>query len=121
MQERRKHRRLPVSYYLQVTDGRTQEIVGHLLDITPRGIMIDAKAPLPIGKNYHLRVETTADISDTSFIEFIARGVWCKPDAIEPYLYDIGLEIMNITPHDASIIRRIMESYGLGGGSTKLL
>ena len=116
MQERRRQRRQPVSYYMQISDGRTQEIMGHLLDITPRGMMIDSKVPLPAGRTYHLRVETTADISDTSFIEFIARGIWCRPDTMEPYLYDIGLEIMNITPHDAGVIRRIMASYGISSG-----
>jgi hypothetical protein len=120
MQERRKLKRQPVSYYMQITDGRTQEIVGHLLDITPRGMMIDSRTPLPAGRSYHLRVETTADVSDTSHIEFIARGVWCKRDAIEPYLYDIGLEITNITPHDAAVIRRIMETYGIGSRSRSM-
>jgi Tfp pilus assembly protein PilZ len=112
MPERRKHKRRPVSYYVQVADALTQRSIGHLLDITPKGMMIDSKQPFPIGKDYHLRLEMNADISDTGFIDFIARCIWCNPDSMEPNLFDIGLEIVNISPHDAKIVQLIAEKYG---------
>ena len=45
------------------------------------------------------------------YIKFTARTKWCLPDVVEPYLYDIGFSITDITPHDAEIIRQIAEKY----------
>jgi len=55
-------------------------------------------------------------VSDKTFINFVARSKWCKPDVIEPYLFDVGFKIMNINPQDAEIIRRIAEKYASQDG-----
>lgn len=112
MQERRKHRRRPVSYYIQVMDAKTQQTLGHLMDITARGLMIDSKQPFPIGKQFYLRLNTAAEISNIGFVEFTARSRWCRSDVIEPRLYDIGFEIVNIAPHHAEGVRHMVERYG---------
>jgi hypothetical protein len=51
------------------------------------------------------------DVADKNYIKFTARTKWCLPDVVEPYLYDVGFSIIDITPHDAEIIRQIAEKY----------
>jgi hypothetical protein len=112
MQERRRSKRRNMSYYMPVLDPRSEEILGHLVDITHQGIMMDSKKVFPLNKDFKLRLNVTADVADKSSIDFIARSKWCKPDTIEPYLYDIGFEIIKISNEDAGVVKRIVEKYG---------
>jgi hypothetical protein len=99
-----------------VLDATTQETIGHLVDITPKGLLIDCQKPLPLEKDYRLRLETMPDVADKTYIIFTARTKWCLPDVIEPYLYDIGFSIVDIAPHDAEIVQRIAEKYAAQDG-----
>ncbi len=118
MQERRKLKRRNLSYYMPVIDPITDEIIGHLVDISPKGLMMDTQKVLPSEKDFKLRLNVTADVADKEYIEFIARSKWCQPDSIEPYLYDIGFEIVRISSQDAQVIERIVEKYGSQSAST---
>ena len=97
-------------------EANTQETIGHLVDITPKGFLMDCPKPLPLEKVYRLRLETMPDVADKAYITFTARSKWCLPDIVEPYLYDIGFSIVNIAPHDAEIVQRITEKYAAQDG-----
>lgn len=109
--ERRKLKRRSLSYYLLVMDANTREMVGHLVDITPLGLMMDSQKSLPLENDFRLLLDTMPDVADKNYIKFTARTKWCLPDAVEPYLFDIGFSIIDIAPHDAEIIRQISEKY----------
>jgi hypothetical protein len=114
IQERRKSKRRSLTYYMLVMDANTREMLGHLVDITPLGLMMDCQKPLALETDYRLRLDTMPDVADKDFIKFTARTKWCLPDAIEPYLFDIGLSIIDIAQHDAEIIKKIAEKYAAG-------
>lgn len=116
LQDRRRYKRKSLSYYMLIADANTQETVGHLVDLTPDGFMMDCPKAIPVERDYHLRLDTMPDVADKPFITFVARSKWCKPDSIEPYLFDVGFKIVNINPHDADIIRRIAEKYAAQDG-----
>ena len=111
VKDRRKIKRRSLAYYMLVMDADTHETVGHLIDITPIGFLMDCPNPLPLEKDFRFRLDTMPDIADKSFITFSARSKWRQPDVIEPYLFDIGFCITDIMPHDAAIIKRIAEKY----------
>ena len=110
-QERRKHERHNLSYYLTVLDEKTQRVTGHLVDISTLGMMIDCKEPLPTGMDLKLRLELTESIADKAFVPFTARVKWCRVDPIQPFLYNAGLEIVNIDAVDMKIIQSIADKY----------
>jgi len=68
--------------------------------------------PLPLQKDFYLRLELTPDLADRPFIIFIARTKWCKIDEIEPNLYHVGFEIAEIMPDDKEIFLRVLAKYG---------
>jgi PilZ domain. len=111
VQERRKSKRRSLTYYMLVLDANSREMLGHLVDITPLGLMMDSQKALPLERDYRLRLDTMPDVADKNYIKFTARTKWCLPDVVEPYLYDVGFSIIDITPHDAEIIRQIAEKY----------
>jgi hypothetical protein len=111
-QERRKSNRLNVSYYLPVQDSDSGQVIGHLVDISPLGLMIDCKEPLPTGLVYNLRLDLVGDLAEKPFVEFAARSKWCRSDPIQPFMYNAGLEITRVSSADAQIVKRIAERYG---------
>lgn len=112
MVERRNLQRRSFSYYMRVVDDTTQQLVGHLADISPRGFKLDCSQPLPVDKDFRLRMDLTSDVADKPFIVFTARSKWCNPDSMDPFVYNVGFEIIHISVLDGKIYQDIVEKYG---------
>jgi hypothetical protein len=50
-------------------------------------------------------------MADKNFLVFMAQSKWCGTDKADPFIQNIGFEIVNITPQDAAIYNRIIERY----------
>jgi hypothetical protein len=111
MENRRKINRRYLLYFIRVFDAATRQQIGNLVDITLKGAMIVSQDPIPLEKTIRLRLELTTDVSDKLFMEFPAISKWCHPD-LEPSLRDTGFEILELTPEDAAIIQKIIETFG---------
>jgi hypothetical protein len=111
-QERRRSPRRKTSYYVPLVEVETGVILGHLIDITGKGMMIDSKKEVPVGKSVRVRLDTTSDVADVSYIEFVIRSKWCRNDPIEPYLFNVGFEITESSIHVSDVLQRIAERYG---------
>lgn len=112
MPERRTTPRRKFSFYMRVIDDDTQEILGHMVEVSAIGLQLETSVPFLINKDYYLRVELTPDLGDMPYIVFIGRTKWCKMDVIQPNLYYVGFEIAEIMPDDKQIFLRILEKYG---------
>jgi hypothetical protein len=110
--ERRKFQRRNVSYYLTVMDNNTQKVIGHLVDISLIGFMMDSKIPVQTNLTFSLRLDFMEDIAGKAFLEFKAISRWCRPDKIQPYLYNVGFQIVNASQRDADVIKALSEKYG---------
>ncbi|WP_456440070.1 PilZ domain-containing protein [Caldithrix abyssi] len=111
MKEQRKLQRRHLIYYLRVFDNDTNEVIGHLINITPEGIMIMSEKPLETNKLYHLRMDLPADVFHKSIIEFEAESRWCKKD-VNPEFYDTGFSIKNLAYEDGRLIEKLIDDYG---------
>ena len=100
------------SYYMQVFDEETQELVGHLADISAGGFKLDSLKPIPPEKDFKFRLNLTSEVADKPFMVFVARSKWCKIDPLDPLCYNVGFQLLNISPKDIGIFNRIMENYG---------
>lgn len=110
--ERRKIDRKDFSYYMQLVDDKTHELVGHLADISSRGFKLDKLSPIPPEKDIRFRMELTDDVADKPYMVFITRSKWCKVDPFNPFCYNVGIQLINITPTDIEIFNRLIEKYG---------
>ncbi len=113
MSERRAIKRRNFCYYMRVLEDANQQTVGYLADITPRGFRLDSSQAWPEDKEMRLRVELTSDVSPKTHIVFQARSKWCRPDTLDPFSFNIGFEIVNISSGDGEIFQRIVEKYAL--------
>lgn len=110
--ERRVNKRRKFVYYMRVIDNTTSELIGYLTDIGPRGFRLDSQKPLIVDKDYSMRLDLTPEVSDRSFITFVARVKWSQLDSTDPNLNIGGFQILKISPHDEEIFNRIVERYG---------
>ncbi len=97
---------------MRLMHENTGELVGHLVNISREGFRLESLRPIPVNRDYPLRIELPRDITDKPYMVFVARSKWCKPDKIDPTLFDAGFEIVEMTPGDAEIFRMIFERYG---------
>lgn len=112
MPERRRAIRRSISYYIQVMDSATHQVLGNLADVSTVGIMIDGRQPLPLGQEIRIRMDTTPEVANVLHIEIVTRVKWCLADTFTPGMYDIGLEFVNISTGNAKVLARIVEKYG---------
>jgi len=112
MADKRKINRRDFTYYMQVTDDATKQLVGYLSDISAGGFKLDSSKEIRPGQDFRLHIELTPDIADKNSMVFIARSKWCRPDHIDPNTFNIGFEIMNMSPSDMIIFQRMFDKYG---------
>jgi len=97
---------------MRVLNDDTQEILGHMVEVSAIGLQLETTVALPLQKDYYLRLELTPDLADRPFMIFIARTKWCKMDVIEPNLYHVGFQVVEIMPDDREIFLHIVAKYG---------
>ena len=112
MADKRTTPRKNFSFYMRVLDDETDETVGHLVEVSVKGMRLETTAPLPLGQTYNVHMELTPDVSDKLFMFVSIHTKWCKTDDIMPNLYRVGFEIVNISPHDQEIYQRLLDMYG---------
>jgi hypothetical protein len=114
MAEKRNLKRRAFSYYMQAVDEKTEKTIGYLADISPTGFRLDCRQPLPTEQDYQLRLDLTNDVATKAYMVVVARTKWCRLDELDPFVYNIGFQIVTIEPEDAEIFKRIFEKYGAG-------
>jgi hypothetical protein len=112
MDDRRHLERKDFSYYMRLIDNDTQNLVGHLVDISSGGFKLDSQGPIPINKDFRLRMDLTSEVADKPAMIFVARSKWCEVDPLDPFIYNVGFQLVNISPTDLEIINRMMAKYG---------
>jgi hypothetical protein len=113
--DQRIDKRRKFGYYMRAFNNSTNEILGYLSDISPRGFKLEGQKALSINKDYSIRLELTSEISEKSFIVFIARALWSQPDPYASNEYTGGFRIISISLVDEKIYNRIFEKYGSSG------
>src|SRR5512141_154198 len=110
--DRRTREGRTFSHYMRLMHEDTGVLVGHLVNISQEGFRLESLRPIPVNQDFPLRIELPRDVTDKPYMVFTARSRWCRPDRIDPTLYDAGFEIVEMMPGDAEIFRLIFERYG---------
>jgi hypothetical protein len=112
MPEKRKIPRRDFTYYMPVMDALTKQLVGYLTDISTGGFRLDSLKQIPPQADLQLQIQLTPDIATKEFMVFVARSKWCQQDRIDPNTFNVGFQIINMSPTDLSIFQRMCEKYG---------
>ena len=110
--ERRGRDRKDFSCYMQLINHDTQELVGHLTDISSSGFKLDSLSPIPPNHDFRFRMDLTREVALKPSMVFVARSRWCKVDPLDPFCYNVGFKLLDIAPEDVEIFNRMIERYG---------
>lgn len=97
-------------FYLRVFDGMSSKILGHLVDISEKGIMLVGDNPVPVGEDYRLRMRLPTQMKDQTEIVFTATSRWCKNDA-NPDFYLVGFQIQELDPKARELISSLIKDF----------
>lgn len=111
MSDRRTLHRRHLIYYLKVFDRTTDELLGHLVDITEEGLMIVSDNCADTGKVLKLKMALPREIDDREDIEFEAQSMWCRKD-VNPSLWGIGFKFESVDAQSRQIIFELIHEFG---------
>jgi hypothetical protein len=110
IEERRKYPRKPLMFFARVYERDSEDLLGHLGDLTPEGAMIISDHPIATGENLKLSLEIPEHLLGRNRLNLEVNSVWCKPD-LDPHYYNTGFKLLNIREDDTPIINWIIENY----------
>ena len=112
MPERRKLKRQFLIYFGRVYDRQNGQTIGNLADISVEGAMIISNRAIDAGKVHLLRLDLPEEVFKIDHIDLDAQSIWCRPD-IDPALYNVGFQLINMDPDRTSMIELLIKQYGI--------
>ena len=106
MDDQRSEQRTHLIYYLRVFEPGTNALFGHVVDISPSGLLITSDKPMRKDSQYVLEIEDASSLDDTSTVDVQVECRWCQGDQ-DNELYDAGFRLVN----PSSRMHDIVESY----------
>jgi hypothetical protein len=114
MEEKRKHKRVNLIYYLEIYDNRTDKHLGNLVDITPEGLMMISEEKMEDGAEFHLRILLPESSYGKKSISFKANSCWTKRD-VNPTFFASGYQIVDIGPIETRTITSLIDNFAFKG------
>lgn len=109
--ERRGILRRHLIYYLRVWDLQTNELLGHIVDITTDGVMLISEKEIAVDKRYDLEIRWHNPEDEFQKIRFRAQSRWSSND-VNPDFYDTGFELLDPSEEVLEPIRQMIMEYG---------
>jgi c-di-GMP-binding flagellar brake protein YcgR len=109
--DRRTVKRRHLFFYLRVWQSDSNRLLGHLVDITPGGMMLVSEEPIAVGEEFKLEIRTPDTEGAMKPMQFTATCRWSDND-INSSFYDSGFEFLDNTPEDIETISKLVEEYG---------
>jgi len=109
--EQRSVTRRHLAFYLRVFDGMSSRVVGHLIDISPKGLMLLCDEAVAVNEEYRLRMRLPEDFAASGEILFQAVSRWCRPDD-NPDFFITGFQIQDLEGEAESSISQLIEEFG---------
>jgi hypothetical protein len=98
-------------YYLEVHDLESGNLLGHLVDITTRGIKLVSKEQIPLNRTYILKLKLPAGYFQENEIHFEGKSLWSSND-VNPDFFDTGLEVTSLSLEERKILHKLIEQLG---------
>jgi hypothetical protein len=106
--DERNQERWLLIHALRVFNAETNDILGHLVNVTTEGIQLISESPLEIDKEYQLKMAVPVDQEKTTHIELDARSVWTKTDE-DPHFHKTGFQFTYCSEESMKAISVLIE------------
>jgi hypothetical protein len=108
---KRKVKRIHLVYYLLVFDKKTDQLMGHVVDITTGGMKLMSKEPVAPGSVHEFRMALPDEIGSSKEIVFEAKSVWSKNNLFSDF-FGTGFTFEKIADEDVVVIRELIDKFG---------
>ncbi len=102
----RRLKRRHLIYYLEVLDLGSNRLIGHVVDITTRGLKLVSREPVETEKTFQLQMVLPEGYFEEKLLVFKATSLWSAKD-VNPDFYVTGFELAEGVKEET---RRILES-----------
>ena len=109
--EQRQVTRRHLAFYLRIFDGMSSRVVGHLMDVSPKGLMLLSDEPVPVNEEYRLRMRLPTEVVGRDEIIFGAVSRWCRQDE-NPDFYVTGFQIQDMDDDTEKAVAQLIEEFG---------
>jgi len=109
IEEKRRSVRKALFLYLDVFDKRSNELLGHLADLSEGGLMILANRPI-INRIKHLKIRLPEEEFSKEFIDVKVEICWTRPDT-NPSIQRVGCRFLKISHADLTIVEEILDDF----------
>ncbi len=110
-EDRRTVKRRHLIFYLRVWEPTSNRMLGHVVDITPEGLMLISEQPIAVGEELQLEVRLPDTEGALQPMRFRAVCRWSDKD-INTAFYDSGFEFLERGAEEMETLRTLVEAYG---------
>lgn len=111
MSERRSLKRRHLIYYLRVFNRQSGDLLGHVVDITPEGLMIVGEESLPLNKTFSISMKLPTELAGVEELNFEGETRWSRKD-VNPEFYATGLHMTGLAEEHIELIRTLVNEFG---------
>ena len=108
--ESRRMKRRHLVFYLEVYN-ESGGVLGHLVDLTTKGIKLVSKEPIKENKDFRLKMELPEEYFADKALHFNGHSLWSGPD-VNPHFHATGFEISGLDEDARVIIRKLINELG---------
>ncbi len=108
--ELRKVNRRYLVFYLRIYDGMSSKILGHIVDISEKGMMLISDNSIPVNENYRLRMRLPTQMKERNEVLFDATSRWCKSDA-NPDFFLAGFQMHNLEQSTRDLVHTLIRNF----------
>lgn len=109
--DRRSIKRRHLIYYLRVWDTATEQVIGHVVDITTEGLMLISDREISLNQTFDLELRWNGGEQGERTIAFRAQSRWIDND-VNPAFYDIGFKLLEDSKSVLEPIAELIDNYG---------
>lgn len=110
--EKRAIARRHLVFYLRVFDGTSDKIMGHLADISTKGIMLVSEKKIKTQSEHRLRIKLPKEFLGREELSFTATSRWCLRDS-NPDFYITGFEITGVSNEIGAQIKALIRDFSM--------
>jgi hypothetical protein len=111
MIEKRSIPRRKPNAVIKVLDEVTGSDLGQLANLTPEGLMLVSRTPIPFGSIFQLRLRVPSPDSGADGICFGAENVWASQAEDAGGYFWSGFSIIDISGETISVIEHLIEGW----------
>jgi len=110
MEAGRRTERTQLIYQLRVFDAESGAFLGHIANLTSKGIMLFGDCKLTVGERIRIRVNLPKNVMGNGNLQLEVLVRWSRQSGDSTALSS-GLEAVNLSPEATDAIGRLIEQF----------